>query len=104
MTCSSLLSAVLIYVLASGNFVPSPAGRRPHERITRYNSSLAGGEDLAEGLQATLVGKDIYVIGGFEMSIQERDRVRRYKKKYYDDVHILHTDRTPMVPCFFSCG
>lgn len=32
------------------------------------------------------------------MSFQGEADVRHYKKKYYNDVHILHTDRLPMAP------
>jgi hypothetical protein len=43
------------------------------------------------------VGSDVYFIGGFELSIQAPEERQYYRKKYYSDVYILHTDRSPMV-------
>jgi hypothetical protein len=45
-----------------------------------------------------LVGSKVYFIGGFELSVRGPGDRQYYKKKYYDDVFILHTDRSPMVP------
>lgn len=45
---------------------------------------------------ATLVGSEVYFIGGFELSVRGPGDRQYYKKKYYDDVFILHTDRSPM--------